>query len=612
MVKCGIEIHQRLNTQHKLFCRCDARESGKKSGEIKRKLHPVASELGKIDTAAEFESKKGAGFAYDVYDKGSCLVETDEEPPLQLNPDAAKIVLTFCSMTDADIVDEIQVMRKTVIDGSNTSAFQRTAIVGMSGSVTTEIGEIPIQTISLEEESCGIIGELAGKAERYRLDRLGIPLIELATAPVIKNGKEAKAVAEQIGLMLRATGKVMRGIGTIRQDINISVDGGARVEIKGVQALEIIDKVVDNEIQRQNSLIGLNQKIKDVGKEKLNIVDVTELFKGTESMFIREAIWRAEKAFAARLPGMKGLLGTELYPGFRFGTELSGYAQAQGAGGIIHSDENMAKYRFGSEISEMEKKLGIKAADGWAMIVGPEHICRRAMEAIHHRAYLEHVPEETRRADEDGHSYYLRPLPGSARMYPETDVMPLRITKALVKEAAKEVTNFDALRNEIKRMLNAELADKMIRSEKLTLFQQILEKTEDIDPTLVAVTLEDTTKSLRREGLPIERITDEKFIELFTEYEKGLFVKAAVIEILRRLADNPDLPIDAIVKESLLGRISGKELKKMIEKEEIRDVGQMMKAYRLRVDPEEAKKLLGKQKPQTDKKGGKRENSVLY
>ena len=593
MVKCGLEIHQRLNTNHKLFCRCDAKDSGKKDGEIKRKLHPVVSELGKIDIAAEFESKKGMGFEYDIYDKGSCLVEADEEPPLELNKDATKTVVTVCSIANSDIVDEVQIMRKTVIDGSNTSAFQRTSVIGLNGNITTEIGEVPIQTIALEEESSGINGELAGKPERYRLDRLGIPLIEIATSQVIRNGKEARIVAEQIGLMLRATGKVMRGIGTIRQDLNVSVDGGARVEIKGVQSLEIIDKVVDNEIRRQNSLIELNKEITAISREKLAVMDVTELFKGTESKFIREAIWRNEKVLAAKLQGMKGLLGTELYSGFRFGTELSGYAQAQGAGGIIHSDEDMGKYRFGSEITALEKKLSVKSADGWVVIVGPEEICRKAIEAVYTRAYLANVPEETRRADEDGHTYYLRPLPGAARLYPETDVMPLRITKELIKEAAKEITNFDAIKNEIKRSLNPELADKMIRSEKLTLFRQIIEKYE-IDPTLVAVTLEDTTKTLRREGVTVEKVSDEKFIELFSEYSRRFFVKAAISDIIRKLAQNPKLTISEIVKENGIGRITGTDLKKLIEKEKIKDLGQLMRDYRLRVDPEEAKKLLFK------------------
>ena len=599
MVKCGLELHQRLNTVHKLFCKCSARESGNKDNEIKRKLHPVASELGKVDIAAEFEAKKGASFHYDVYKEGSCLIEADEEPPAELNKEAIKTVLTFCSIVGADIVDEIQVMRKTVIDGSNTSAFQRTAIIGLSGSVKTEIGKIPLQTIALEEESCGIIGELAGEAERYRLDRLGIPLIEIATAPVIRNGKEARIVAEQIGLMMRATGKVMRGIGTIRQDLNISVDGGARVEIKGVQTLEIIDKVVDNEIQRQNALIKLNEKIKAIRKEKekekhdkLELVDVTEMFKGTENLFIREAIWRNEKVIAARFAGMKGLFGTELYSGFRFGTELSGYAQAQGAGGIIHSDENMSKYRFGSEIQSMEKKLGVKSGDGWIMIVGPADICKRAMVAVHDRAYLSHVPEETRKADPDGHSYYLRPLPGSARMYPETDVMPLRITKQFIDEAAKETTDFESIKTEIKRSLNSELADKIIRSEKLQLFKEIIEKIEGVDPTLVAVTLEDTTKSIRREGLPVDQISDEQFIEIFSEYKKGLIVKAAIIEILRILAKAPGKSIASIVKENKFDRINGAELKKLIEKEKIKDIGSLMRAYRLRIDPDEAKKCL--------------------
>lgn len=591
MVKCGIEIHQRLATEHKLFCGCSALESGRKSGEIKRKLHPVPSELGKIDIAAQFEQLKGKTFVYDVYDKATCLVEADEEPPHEINAEAVEIALMVCKMMGTNVVDEIQVMRKTVIDGSNTSGFQRTAVIGLDGKIKTPVGGMGIQTVCLEEESAGIIGE-AERAEmgQFRLDRLGIPLIEIATTADIKNGKEARTVAEEIGLMLRSTGRVQRGIGTIRQDINISVDGGARVEIKGVQELDLVEPIVDNEIARQSGLIALCEKIKRLKKGKLEVTDVTKLMEKTECGFVRESVWRGQKVFVAKFEGMAGIFGHDLYPKYRYGTELSGYAKAVGSGGIIHSDEDMKRYGFMEEIGEMERKIGKKEKDAWVMVVGSEKLCKNVLQVVYDRAYLSSVPEETRHALLNGNSEYMRPLPGAARMYPETDIRSFRITKDMAESASKGISDFGKMKKGLESRLNNELAEKMLRSEKLGLFNTIIKT--GTDPTLVAVTIEDTLKTLRREGTKIEQIPDERISELFEEYEKGLFVKAAIPDILKVAATKPEKRVSEIVREAQLTRIGGAELKAMLKKMGAKNVSEVMQKYRLRVDPAEVKKLL--------------------
>jgi len=591
MVKIGLELHQRLGTRHKLFCSClCSKPDDSKAGELSRRLHAVPSELGKIDVAARFESERSAPFVYDIYDAGSCLMEMDDEPPGEINRDAIDIVLSICAMTDAHVVDEIHVMRKTVIDGSNTSGFQRTAIVGLDGTLEFEGKEIGLQTIAVEEESCGIIGELAGKAEKFRLDRLGIPLVEIATEPTITNGKEARRVAERIGLMLRATGRMMRGIGTIRQDLNISTEGGARVEIKGVQSLDIIEITLDNEIARQESLVKLIPRIKGIKHGGLKAVDVTDIFRDTESKFIKNAVARGGKVIAAKFEGMKGVFGAELYREFRYGTELSGYAKANGAGGIIHCDEDMKKYGFGGEPDELAKRLGMKKEDGWMAIVGDESVGRKAMAAVHERAYLTIVPEETRRADIEGRSHYMRPLPGAARMYPETDVKPFRVTAEDIGRSSKGAVSFDRINSEVRRMLNPELAEKMLRSEKLERFMALVEK--GVDPTLAAVTLEDTLKTIRREGVDVTKVTEERVSEMFDAYLNGKIVKAAIIDLLKAIAAEPSRSIDAIIKQKRLGRISGKELEALLEGMKTADVGAVMSKHRLNVDPEELKSLL--------------------
>jgi len=253
--KCGLEIHNRLATSHKLFCQCPAHFSKEKpAGMLHRKLRAVAGELGAKDVSAIYEYLRDRNFTYQVFKDVTCLVDTDDEPPHPINKEALEVGLQVAKVLKAEIPDEIHVMRKTVIDGSNTSAFQRTAIIGLNGILETSKGKVRITNISVEEESAGIV-ETKGEEVVYRLDRLGIPLIEIGTAPDVKDPEHAREVAEKLGMIVRSTGKSQRGVGVTRQDVNVSINGGARVEVKGVQELDSIPQVIENEIHRQIELI---------------------------------------------------------------------------------------------------------------------------------------------------------------------------------------------------------------------------------------------------------------------------------------------------------------------------------------------------------------------
>ena len=294
-LKVGLEIHQQLDTSAKLFCSCKP-ELFKEEPEITflRGLRPTQSELGQVDPAAYFEFQKGVKILYEANRATSCLVEMDEEPPHPLNPEAVETVLTVALMMKAKPVDEIHVMRKTVIDGSNTTGFQRTCVIALNGEIKVGEKTIPIQHAGLEEDAARKTGEEEGNVTRYRIDRLGIPLIEIATAPVIKSPKEAEEVAFAIGRILRATGKVMRGLGTIRQDINISIPNGALMEIKGLQELELVPLVVEYEVQRQLNLIRITEELNRTGLKqedlKEEFFDVSHAFKQTKCKVIRKAL----------------------------------------------------------------------------------------------------------------------------------------------------------------------------------------------------------------------------------------------------------------------------------------------------------------------------------
>jgi len=259
-LKIGIEIHQQLDT-HKLFCECPSKIRDEKPDfTITRRLRASKGEMGKVDPAAMHELEKGKYFIYQGYKDCTCLVELDEEPPRKVNPEALQIGLQIATLLNAKIVDEIHFMRKIVIDGSNTTGFQRTALIATDGWIETSEGRVSIPIICLEEEAAKIV-QRTEKYDIYNLSRLGIPLVEIGTGPDIKTPQGAKEAAQKIGMILRSTQKVKRGLGTIRQDVNLSIKGGARTEIKGFQELKSMPFVIENEVKRQLELIGKKEKV---------------------------------------------------------------------------------------------------------------------------------------------------------------------------------------------------------------------------------------------------------------------------------------------------------------------------------------------------------------
>ncbi len=594
MVKIGLEIHQRLACG-KLFCACPsdlAEPEAKPDLVIRRRLHPVLSEMGEIDEASKAEFGKGRTFAYHAFRSSNCLVEIDEEPPHNINPDALAIALELAQHLDMKTVDELHIMRKMVIDGSNTSGFQRTAIAAFDGRLETSQGPIGIPLLAVEEESAGIVGS-EGSESAYRLDRLGIPLVEITTTPDIKSPEHLLEVAEKIGMLMRATGKVARGLGTIRQDVNISTERGARVEIKGAQDLKMLPLLAQNEVKRQDGLIAIMDELRTrfKGKVILNCmpVDVTDALASTKSPLISKGLASGASVFGLVLEKHAGLIGREIQPGRRYGTELSDYAKTAGVKGIIHSDEDMAKYSItGEEAAALRQSLGMKQGDAFVLVVAPAEQAKAALAKALERAKMDFIPAETRRANQDGTTSYMRPLPGKARLYPETDVPPVRITKELLASVSKGEGLEDKKARLLKLLGNAEMADRMLRSRNLALFEGLVK--DGADPTLVANTLESTLVSLRREGAEV-RDPNAMLPGLFALHAKGAFVKAAIPDILREIAGGKALA-DAVKDYSI---ISGKELEK-IAKELGFDMKAIMSKYRTRIDPKELESILRKKK----------------
>lgn len=423
--KSGLEIHQQLETK-KLFCECPSLVNDPSKADIKitRKLRPVVGETGEIDVAALHEMKKGKFFVYEACSTSSCLVELDEEPPHPLNKKALNIALQVSKMLNAEIVDEIQVMRKTVIDGSNVSGFQRTALVARNGFIETSKGKVKIPLICLEEEAAKRITQ-DEKSVTFRLDRLGVPLIEVGTDPDIVDPDHAKETAEKIGMILRSTGKVKRGIGSVRQDINVSIKGHPRVEIKGFQDLKSIPKILDYEVKRQ-------QKEKD----------------------------------------------------------------------------------------------------------GKSHV---------------------RKAESDMTTSFLRPMPGSARMYPETDVVP-------VKPGKVKFEKIELIDDKIKKIealgIGKDLAKHVVRQNKDKFVEESIKKYKNLKPTFVAETTITSISQIKKQFNIDINPTDEDLDILFRELNEEKIAKESILEILK---ENKPLK-DIISKYELMPDADlEKELKKIAE-----------------------------------------------
>jgi glutamyl-tRNA(Gln) amidotransferase subunit E len=565
-LKMGLEIHQQLNTSQKLFCPCPCELQDKKPEyKLMRTLRPTQSELGMIDRAAYEESRRKLQFTYEAYKHDTCLVESDEEPPHPLNSEALEIALILSSLLNMAVVDEFHTMRKQVIDGSNTGGFQRTGLVATDGYMDTEYGRVKIENLCLEEDAARRIGQKKGHVI-FRLDRLGIPLVEITTDPSMKHPEQVRDVAYQIGQVLRST-KVKRGLGTIRQDLNISIKEGARVEIKGVQDLDLMPTMVENEVTRQIKLIEIRNELQRRNAEVMDeIYDVKELFQGTESKIVSKALENGS-VLAIKLKGFAGLIGVEVQPGRRFGTELAGYAKKMGVSGLFHTDELPAYGITQEEVESVRTFLDLQDEDAFILVADEDEKARNALLEVIRRAKTAtvEVPEETRKARDDANTEYLRPLPTASRMYVETDI-PLQIIDRDYLEEIK--SNLPELPDEkeariIKEYsLSQDLAHQLVRRNRADDFEDVMVST-DVDSTTVASTFAYTLKELKRDGKDISKLDTDCLKNTFNMVSDGKITKEAVQEVLVGVCDGEPSPEEAAKNLNLL-MLSEEDVEKII------------------------------------------------
>ncbi|HLC82164.1 MAG TPA: Glu-tRNA(Gln) amidotransferase subunit GatE [Candidatus Nanoarchaeia archaeon] len=532
-LKCGIEVHQQLEGQ-KLFCHCltQLRED-LPHFKISRKLRASAGESGEIDIAAEQEQLRNRTFTYEGYHDTTCLVECDEQPPLAINKEALYTALQFSKIVQASISPVIQVMRKIVVDGSNTSGFQRTALVSRNGLIKTSGGDVRITNISLEEDSCKIVSG-STEGQTYRLDRLGIPLIEIGTAPDIKTPEQGKEAAQKIGLILRSLPGIKRGLGSIRQDVNVSIIGGSRIEIKGAQDLRSMPEIIQLEMKRQEELIKIRNELEHLKLVPFRIYDLTALLKECPSRIIKMALENKERIAAIRLNGLSGYLGRKLQPNYRLGTELAWRAKIKAdIKGIFHSDE-LPNYGITKEdVDRISQELKCHNGDAFVLVAGSVQKTKLSLEAVYERALeiITGVPAEVRKVNPDGLTSYLRPIPGAARMYPETDI-PL-IIPDLQQIQLPELLEDKITRFQERLGLSKDLAAAVARSSWLYLFEDLVAKYPLQKPAFIAETLVSIPLEIKRNyGLNQELLTEENFELLFMYLDKNKIHKDIVLDVL--------------------------------------------------------------------------------
>jgi len=612
-LRVGLEIHQQLATSTKLFCPCPIVKSDELPLSFERRLRPTQSELGQIDPAAIFEFNKGRVNLYKWNPESACLVEADEEPPRPPSKEAMETAILVAEVLGSAVVDEVHVMRKLVIDGSNTSGFQRTAIIALGGALPVDGTAVAVQTVTVEEDSSRVLKEGA-QAREYALDRLGVPLVEIALDHVVGVPEYVEAVALSLGRTLRSTGRVARGQGTIRQDLNVSLLGGQVVEVKGVQKLNLIAKVVRYEAMRQMGLVKIAEEIKKRGVSEVECKaeDATRVMKGTSSPVLRRILQKGGVVTCVAVADFAGLFGLEPFPAIRLGKELAEIARTNGLGGVIHSDE-FAKQGISEEESVALRALaGYDSDAGLVLVAGeaPERVETVAALVVDRlRKTTLGVLGETRAATEDGETRYQRPRPGAARMYPETDIPEIAVTeewKRSLRTMMPVPWKEKVAAYSVRYKLSEEAALQLYDSDNSKLFEDLAAKLK-LEPSVIASMLVEIPVRLSREGIDDSKITPRALASVSSAVDEGKFAKEAAIDVLRSIGRGESRDVEDAISKLGLSGMSDEELSKIIggvlKRNEalIREkgdrafsvlMGEVMKLARGRVDGQKVSRLL--------------------
>jgi glutamyl-tRNA(Gln) amidotransferase subunit E len=573
--KSGLEVHQQLNTRQKLFCRCPAKmRKGAHDVELLRHMRPTLSELGEYDGTALMEFKTKKQIRYQLFHDAVCTYEMDDTPPFPINQEALNYAIRIAMLLNCTIVDELHVSRKQYLDGSIPAGFQRTAIVGINGWIPVAGRKVGIIQLGLEEDSCREVSD-QGHTIVFRTDRLSIPLVEVVTAPELTTPAEVQEAAEVIRRILRASERVRRGAGSTRADVNVSVNGGTRVEIKGVPRIRWFKDLVAVEAIRQSRLLDLRQqlKIRGITDKRFNveIKELTAEMRKVKIPEIQKAVKSGHTIMGVRLSGFGGLLNKTIQPGIPFAAELSGRVRVIACldemPNLVHTDDLKVFGKKSADKRFILNSLSAKRADVVVVVWGPDEDSRLAAEEIRDRAHevTLGIPNETRQVIGQGITDFERILPGPDRMYPDTDSPPTRIEQDRVEhiQSALPPRPIELLALLKELGLSDSLADDVLLHGPASLFLKLHNATE-ANPVDLAVVLSQIIYSLKRRKKINNRPEVHTLKGLFNAYSQGKFFRESFLDILLYLENHSSLT--RALSELSLTPAAPEEVHQIVEK----------------------------------------------
>ncbi len=554
--KSGLEIHQQLMTDKKLFCRCPAgRYSYKFDAEILRHMRPTLSELGEYDGTALMEFKTKKEIIYQIQRDTVCTYEMDDTPPFMINEEALDIALGVGMLYDCIMVDELHIARKQYLDGSIPTGFQRTTIVGVDGKIPYKGRSIRIVQLGLEEDACREVSDI-GHRRTYLTDRLGMPLIETVTAPDMQTPQEVAEVGQLLRRIVRSTGQVRTGIGAAREDVNVSVTGGTRVEIKGVPRLPRIPLLTYNEAMRQWNLLRLREELVRRGITTQTFAasteEMTKLFRRTHYQPLQTAVSNGMSVYGARLNGFRGLLRWQTQTKTCFSQEISDRVRVIAClttlPNMVHSD-SPGEALTSAEWQTARKALGAGDDDTIVVVWGPEEDAGLGAQevVIRAREATVGIPSETRQALKDGTNGFERILPGPDRMYPDTDLPPKAITSDRLERIRAGLPPRVTIREAWYREIGVpqDLVERLSISPLAILFEKSVREW-GLSPKLASIVLIQYPKRLKKKGLPVPLLDGGMLEDVLRALKSRRLAKEGVLPLLER-ALSKGQPIDSLL-----------------------------------------------------------------
>jgi glutamyl-tRNA(Gln) amidotransferase subunit E len=574
--KSGLEVHQQLKTRSKLFCRCPAgiyHADDDYDAEVIRHMRPTLSEMGVYDGTALMEFKTRKEITYRINNETACTYEVDDTPPFPIDREALEIAINIALAARMNIVGEVHITRKQYLDGSIPTGFQRSAIISIEGELQLSNKKVRLIQLSLEEDSCREVSDV-GHRRIYKTDRLGMPLIETVTYPDCLTPAELAEAAEYIRFLNRSTGKVRTGMGAAREDVNVSCEGGSRVEIKGVAHIRWIPGLSHNEAFRQYALLSIRSRLRDLISDpsswSIRSREITENEKELHFSPVRAALDRGEKVMAVNLPGCGGILSHFTQPGKIFADELSDRLKVIAClerPNMIHSEE-IGRVNFNSLFPEVAIWLSAAPGDAQVILWGPAEDIPTALETVEERIRLacEGVPNETRKAFEDGTTIFERVLPGRDRMYPDTDSQPIPVTNDILEKLGKDLPVDIAMRYmQMKEWGLPEDTWHYLLSKNLVELVERIGNNLGFDHREVGILIGQRFRSLEGRGRVAKGFGNERLYDLFAFLKTEELLPPLARIMLPAVVATPSPDFSEILAGTGLRRASLSEIRKEIK-----------------------------------------------